>query len=78
MSPKKWTQEMLYAVQSRHEEWLMEQPGVKGVGVASEGKGPLVLEVLTDHMEDAVRRTIQQRLRGIPLQFTETGPIEAL
>lgn len=78
MSQKEWTTEMLHAVQSKHEDWLMQQPGVTGVGVTSEGKGPLSLEVLTDHIEDSVRRSIRQRLADVPLRFIETGEINAL
>jgi hypothetical protein len=74
----KWTREALQAVQDQQEDWLLQQPGVCGVGITTEGSAPLSLQVLTNQMEDSVRRSIRDRLDDVPLVFTESGPIEAL
>ncbi len=78
MSRMKWTREALQAVQDQQEDWLLQQPGVRGVGITTEGNVPLSLQVLTNQMEDSVRQSIRERLDDVPLVFTESGPIEAL
>jgi hypothetical protein len=72
-----WTEQRLSQLLQRHETWLLSQPGVVGVGVALGRHDPLCLEVLTDGLSPATRHDIAERLRGAPVQFSETGPITA-
>jgi len=73
-----WTQKQLTEIIERNETWLLNQTGVVGVGVGFGGDGNACVEVLTDGLSPAVHRSVEQRFTGIPLTFTNTGPVKAL
>ena len=73
-----WTQKQLADVIERNEEWLLSQNGIVGVGVGLDADGNVCVEVLTDDVPSDVRRSVERRLEGVPVVFTNTGTIEAL
>ena len=72
-----WTEETLTQARDQHEDWLMQQDGVVGTMLGYDATGRLCLRVLTDHMDVKTRSRITQRLRDMPLDFEDTGPMEA-
>lgn len=72
-----WTEETLMQARDEHESWLMQQDGIVGTMVAYDTAGRLCLKILTDHMNAETRRQIGERFAGVPLDFEDTGPMEA-
>lgn len=72
-----WTEETLMQARDQHEDWLMQQDGVVGTMLGYDTIGRLCLRVLTDHMDAKTRSRIAERFQSIPLDFEDTGPMEA-
>lgn len=72
-----WTQQRLEEVLRNNDLWLLNQPGVTAVAVALNSAGLPCLEISTDGITPESRRRVEERLRGVPMVFTHTGPINA-
>jgi hypothetical protein len=72
-----WTEEALMRARDEHQSWLMQQDGIVGVMVAYDAGGQLCLKILTDHLDAETRRQIGERFGDVPLDFEDTGPMEA-
>jgi hypothetical protein len=68
---KTYSQEQLLALRDRHEPWLMAQPGVIGTGIGLDSGGRVVLRIFTHGATPVTRRTIANRLGGVPLGWEE-------
>lgn len=66
------------AVKQRHENTLMNIPGVQGVGLSQDSNGSAFIEVYTLFSAPEVLQAIPTELEGIPVKILETGPIKAL
>jgi hypothetical protein len=73
-----WNESSLSAVRDQHESWLMQQTGVSGVGIGANRQGHVCLKILTHSLSAPERNRIRNRLGDVPLEFEETGPINAL
>ena len=63
-------------VKARHEDALLQIPGVVGVGVglASDGSGP-VIQVYVAEATDRILRDVPGRLEDVGVEIIETGVI---
>lgn len=72
-----WNQKQLTKVLAEQEAWLLAQSGVVGTGIALGKQQDVCIQIHTHSMAPSTRRLIEDRLRGLPLEFSETGPISA-
>jgi hypothetical protein len=72
-----WTQQRLAKVILENDLWLLNQPGVTAVSIALDSAGTPCLEISTDSITPDSQRRVEERLQGVPLVFTHTGPINA-
>jgi hypothetical protein len=70
-----WTQQQLEEEIHRSDVWLLQQPGVTGVGIALDRAGRLCLQITTDQITAETRLKVEKKLNGLPLAFVESGPI---
>lgn len=73
-----WSESKLAAVRDQHDDWLMQQPSVMGSSIGYDKKGRLCVKILTDQADAKLRNEIEKRMSGVPIDFEESGPIEAL
>jgi hypothetical protein len=70
------TGQMVWAsqVKARHEDELLQAPGVVGlaVGCASHTGGVAIL-IYVDHLDEGVRRSLPVELEGVQVQLVESG-----
>ena len=64
---------------NRHENALLDIPGVVGAGVGLSGvaQGQVVIEVYVKELSEGLIRTIPKRLDGVSVEIVETGEIVA-
>jgi hypothetical protein len=64
------------AVRARHEDALLQIPGIIGVGVglASDGSGP-VIQVYVAAVTDRMLGDVPDRLEDVKVELVETGVI---
>lgn len=72
-----WTQQRLETVIRENDLWLLNQPGVTAVSIVLNSDGQPCLEISTDGITPESRRRVEERLPGVPVVFTHTGPISA-
>jgi hypothetical protein len=65
-------------IKRRHSQWLLQRPGVWGVGVERSGEGEPVLVIHLERNMPEARRGLPEELDGCPVVFVEDGPIRAL
>lgn len=63
------------AVKERHEQRLLDLPGVEGVGLAERGGAEAILLYLRD---EASRSGVPTQIDGVQVACEITGPIAAL
>ena len=63
-------------VKERHEDELLDIPGVVGVAIGrSETTGELVIQVLVNRMTDELREELPEDLEGFPVEAVVAGEI---
>jgi hypothetical protein len=72
-----WNQQQLEEEIRRSDVWLLQQPGVTGVGIALDHSGRLCLQITTDQITAETRVKVEKKLSGLPVAFVESGPINA-
>lgn len=73
-----WTQPQLEKVIRDNDVWLLNQPGVTALSVALDSARLPCLEISTDGITPETRQQVEARLKGVPVVFAHTGPINAL
>jgi hypothetical protein len=66
------------AVTEQHADWLMDQPGVVGVGVGRTRLGQPYIQVYLRSNDRSARAHLPKRLDGLPVRFEVTGDITAV
>jgi hypothetical protein len=72
------TEAQAAAERDKHESWLAQQEGVTGTGIGLDSGGQPCIKVYTNRMPAATKNSILARLKGIPVDFEETGEFRAL
>ena len=65
------------AVQARHQDRLLSQAGVVGVGIGADAGGRATLEVFVGKPGAGLGRELPQVLEGVSVRIRESGPFEA-
>jgi len=65
------------AAQARHQERLLSQAGVVGVGIGVDAGSQALLEVFVEDARSSLARGIPDLLEGVHVRVRETGPFEA-
>ncbi len=73
-----YTEAQVAAEKDKHGSWLAQQEGVTGTGIGLDSGGQPSIKVYTNRMPAATKEAILAKLRGIPVDFEETGEFRAL
>lgn len=61
-------------IKRRNSAWLLQQPGVSGVGVEKDGSGNFVLAVHLDASQPGAGATVPDSIEGCPIKQIKSGP----
>ncbi len=70
--------ELVRAAKILHGEWLARQPGCGGIGIGVDSSSKPCMKIFTRLMSNDVRKSIEQRLDGVNIEFVEIGRVEKL
>jgi hypothetical protein len=65
-------------VKRRHSSYLLNQPGVCGVGVEKDDHGQFVLAIHLDTDDPEVPRHLPKEIEGHPVKLVRSGPFRKL
>lgn len=61
-------------IKSKHSTWLLEQPGVCGVGIEKDSSGEFVLAIHLDASHSNAGATLPDSIEGVAVRRITSGP----
>ena len=68
------SEEEVRAIKRRHSARLLQQPGVRGVGVEKDDTGRYVLAIHLDANDPAAGEGLPSEIEGLPVKMVRSGP----